>query len=254
MTTETTETTIAVEGETFTDAVVEAQEASSLQLIESGTALPETPAPLALDLEADAQRMAAIIQHEQSTPKSRAKAFDALDAIEAAKADTRRPRARKASSTTKARNAGLVPGTPEAEARAARQQAKAIRDADLAAQERKEQALSPTKKAPAAKKAAPAKASAAKAAPKRVMAEDAYGKYIQAQELAGHRVTTLAVERDADAAGKARYLTASYEVATLKGKVLGQLRFDHGSWFVVREDDETKVPSIGKGIAALAGK
>jgi hypothetical protein len=101
---------------------------------------------------------------------------------------------------------------------------------------------------------APVKAAAAIAAPKRVMAEDAFGKYIQRQELLGHVVTTLAVEREAGSDGKPKYLSASYEVATPKGKVLGVVRFDHGRWFVVGDNDETKVPTIGKGILALAGK
>jgi hypothetical protein len=219
MTTESTETTIAVEGETFTDAVAEAQEAGSLQLIESGTA--------ALPLELDAGATATPTMARPAGRKRAAKGLDVLDAIQAAKAETHRPCATKAPVAKKS-TATLTKDREAAWARA--------------------EANAQAARTPAAKVAA------AKAAPKRVMAEDAYGKYIQSQELAGHRVTTLTVERVADAAGKARYLTASYEVATLKGKVLGQLRFDHGSWFVVRDDDETKVPSIGKGIAALAGK
>lgn len=249
MTTETPTTPEVTDDRNFTELVHDSAEAASLVLTESTTALDAIAAegfasvatPTPEQLTTDADRMAAIIEHEavrparkarKTTAKTAAEGFAAIDQLASARAATRRPRT-----------------TESAEAKAARQQAKAIRDADLAAQEKAEQKLSPTKKAATPAKAAPAKG----AAPKREMAEDALGKYIKTQTLAGHTVTAEDVERELQA-GKPVFLTARYYVSTLKGKELGVVRFDHGAWFVVRNDDEVKVPNISKAIAALSAK
>jgi hypothetical protein len=249
MTTETPTTPEVTDDRNFTELVHDSAEAASLALVESTTALDaiaiEGFASVALptpeQLTTDADRMAAIIEHDAARParkarktavKTAAEGFAALDQQASARASTRRPRS-----------------TESAAAKAARQQAKAIRDADLAAQEKAEQKLSPTKKA------APGKSALATvvAAGKREMAEDRYGKYIRTQTLQGMVVTALDVERELDGKGKPQFLTARYEVRrTLNSKVLGQIRFDHGAWFVVGDNDETKVPSISKGIQALA--